>query len=59
MVTEAVLIFDDANWDDVVVGARDGLCAVGAYIVYEKLILNSEENLNEWWNGLYILVIKK
>jgi len=59
LASEAVLIFDDANWDDVVIGAREGLNEIGAYVVYEKLILNSEENPREWWNGLYILVIKK
>jgi hypothetical protein len=25
----------------------------------ELAILNSEENPNEWWNGLYVVVIRK
>ena len=56
---EAVLIFDDANWDGVVDGALEGLAECGAQITYQKLMLNSEENVREWWNGLYIVVIRK
>lgn len=56
---EAILVFDDANWDGVVNGAVTGLQECGAHITYEKLMLNSEENAREWWNGLYIVVIRK
>jgi len=56
---EAILIFDDANWEGVVEGARQGINAVGGHVTYEKLILNSVENPREWWNGLYILVMRK
>lgn len=56
---EAILIFDDANWETVVQGAREALVELDAKVIYEKLMLNSEENPREWWNGLYILVIRK
>ena len=56
---EAILVFDDANWEGVVNGAVTGLQECGAHITYEKLMLNSEENSREWWNGLYIVVINK
>jgi hypothetical protein len=56
---EAILVFDDANWTGVVEGARAGINSTGAKVIYEKMILNSVENPNEWWNGLYILVIQK
>lgn len=56
---EAILVFDDANWQGVVDGAASGLHEAGAHLVYEKLMLNSEENSREWWNGLYIVVIRK
>lgn len=59
LADEAIVVFDDANWRGVVDGARAGFNKVGAKIVYEKLLLNSEENPNEWWNGLYITVVKK
>jgi hypothetical protein len=56
---EAVLIFDDANWDGVVEGARKGINAIGAEVGYEKLLLCDVEDSNSWWNGLYIVVINK
>lgn len=59
LAKEAILVFDDANWETVVEGVRNGLQEVEAQVVYEKMMLNSEENPREWWNGLYILVIKK
>lgn len=59
LAREAVLVFDDANWETVIEGVRNGLQEVEAQVVYEKMILNSEENPREWWNGLYILVIRK
>ena len=57
--SEAILVIDDANWDGVVDATVNALSDAGAKIVYQKLMLNSEENSREWWNGLYILVIRK
>jgi hypothetical protein len=54
---QAVLVFDDANWTDVVRAADDAVKAAGLKPVYSKKILNSIENEKEWWNGIYILVI--
>lgn len=56
---EAVLIFDDANWEGVIDGANEGIVDMQGQIVYKKAILNSEENSSEWWNGLYIVIIRK
>jgi predicted O-methyltransferase YrrM len=56
---ETVLIFDDANWTSVVEGAREGINECGGYVTYEKLMLNDEEDVSQWWNGLYILVVSK
>jgi hypothetical protein len=56
---EAILIFDDANFDGVVYGARDGLDKAGLVVTYDKIILTSEmENVKELWNGLYIVIIE-
>ena len=55
----AILIFDDANWTDTVVGANEGIEQAGLTSVYSKMMLNSKENPGQWWNGLYILVVKK
>ena len=56
---ECVLIFDDANWDGVVDGATAGIEKAGLTIVYEKKMFNSVEDEWMWWNGLYIVVVKK
>lgn len=55
----AVLIFDDANWTDVVQGAHKGMIESGLKILYSKKILNSLESATEWWNGLYVVVVEK
>lgn len=55
----AILVFDDANWTDVVKGAEAGVAEVGLNVIYNRLILNEIENPNMWWNGLYIMVVQK
>jgi hypothetical protein len=56
---EAVLIFDDANWEGVIDGVNEGIADMNGTIVYKKAILNAEESSSEWWNGIYIAVVKK
>lgn len=56
---ETVIIMDDANWPEVVDATVKALLDCGAQITYEKMLLNSEENIREWWNGLYVAVIRK
>ena len=56
---EAILVFDDANWKGVVDGAREAFNNLNANVTFEKMLLNSEENATEWWNGLYVVVIRK
>lgn len=55
----SLLIFDDANWTDVVKGAEAGVQSAGLNIVYNRLLLNEIENPQMWWNGLYIMVVQK
>lgn len=55
----AVVVFDDANWTDVVDGADAGIAEAGLVRMYGKKLLNSIENPDEWWNGLYVTVLKK
>ena len=55
----SLLIFDDANWTEVVKGAEAGVESSGLDIVYNRLLMNEIENPNMWWNGLYIMVVKK
>lgn len=56
---QAILIFDDANFDGVVSGAKEGMKQSGLEVIYEKLLLNEMEDPDQWWNGLYICVIRK
>lgn len=59
LADESVLVVDDANWTEVVEGTFEALKELGAQITYERLLLNDEENVEEWWNGLLICVIRK
>ena len=54
-----IMIFDDANWTQVVQGSHKGIIESGLKILYSKKILNSSESDKDWWNGLYILVTEK
>lgn len=59
LADESIVVFDDANWRGVVDGARAGFEAVGAQLIYEKLILGEVEDPLGWWNGLYVVVVRK
>ena len=54
-----ILIFDDANWDGIILGTNEGVEKTNATVLYRKLIKNKIEDSSQWWNGLYIVVIKK
>jgi hypothetical protein len=56
---QAILIFDDANWTEVVKGAHKGIVDSGLKILYSKKVLNSFESDTDWWNGLYIVVVER
>ena len=59
LANECVIVFDDANFDGVVEGARAGISAAGRNIVFEKILLNTVESTDEWWNGLYVVVVRR
>ena len=59
LAARAVLVFDDANWEGVVDGARQGMAEAGLTLLYDKLILNDQEDPDQWWNGAYITVVKR
>ena len=54
-----IMIFDDANWAGIVSGADTGIEQAGLRILYSKKMLNEQEDLSKWWNGLYIVVVQK
>lgn len=59
LADEAVLIFDDANWSQVVQGAEAAIDQAGMTRLYSKLLLNDIEDKDMWWNGLFIVVVRK
>jgi len=54
-----IMIFDDANWVNVVKGAEDGIAKSKLNVIYNRLLLNDQEDKTQWWNGLYIVVVEK
>lgn len=56
---ETILIFDDANWDGVVDAVNAALYDLKANVIFKKILLNGIESTEQWWNGLYILIINK
>ena len=56
---DAVLLFDDANWQGVVTGAKQGIKNTNFKIELERMILNNVEDSTKWWNGLYAMVVKR
>lgn len=58
-VDNAVLIFDDANFEGVVQGAKSGINKSNLQILYEKILLNDVEDSEQWWNGMYIVIVQR
>ncbi len=56
---ECICIFDDANFSNVVVGAIRGLEQIDHELIFHKKVLNTIEDPSQWWNGIYVTVIKK
>ena len=56
---ETILVFDDANFDGVISGAVRGIAESGFEIVYQKIILNEIEDPDQWWNGVFVTLIRR
>jgi predicted O-methyltransferase YrrM len=54
----AVLVFDDANWTDTLTGADEGIKKAGLEVAFSRKIINAIESSQDWWNGLYVIVLK-
>ena len=59
LADEATIIFDDANFEGVVEGAEMGIRSAGLELTYNKILLNPVESTDQWWNGVYVTVVKK
>ena len=60
MEDEFILVVDDANLEDVYPSTIEFINENNLEILYERSILTEEiEDVNSWWNGINIFVIKK
>ena len=53
------LVVDDANIQQNVVITKNFIDAFGLKILYERELLNEQEDVDMWWNGLYVVVLSK
>ena len=53
------LIIDDANSELNVKTTTEFVNQTGWNVLYERELLNNQEDENMWWNGLYVLVLSK
>lgn len=58
LASGAVLVFDDANWTDTLTGADEGLKKAKLEVAFSRKIINQIESSKDWWNGLYVIVLK-
>ena len=53
------LVVDDANIEQNVAITKRFIDAMGLKVLYERELLNDQEDINMWWNGLYVVVLSK
>jgi len=53
------LIIDDANSELNVKTTKEFVNQTGWNVLYERELLNDQEDSDMWWNGLYVLVLNK
>ncbi len=59
LAENAVLVFDDANWEGVVSGVEEAIKKTNLKVKYSKKVLNTVESERDWWNGIFILVVSR
>ena len=53
------LVVDDANIQENIAITKRFIDAMGLKILYERELLNDQEDPEMWWNGLYVVVLSK
>ena len=53
------LVVDDANIEENVAITKRFIDGIGLRILYERELLNDQEDPDMWWNGLYVVVLSK
>jgi len=57
---EFILIVDDFDWENPQHGIRRGIKECGLEIIYEQhLKSNGMNDIDTWWNGIYVSILKK
>jgi hypothetical protein len=57
-----IYIVDDWNWVDVRNGTNNAIKKLNLQVLYEKeirLTNNNSTTTGEWWNGIYVAILKK
>jgi len=55
-----ISIIDDWNWKGVQTGTKQAFKKLGYEILFEKILpANFNQDRQNWWNGLYVAVIRK
>ena len=53
------LVVDDANIEENVSITKRFIDESGLKVLYERELLNDQEDDTMWWNGLYVTVLSK
>lgn len=57
--TETILVINNANQHTTMSAATKALVDCNALVTFEKLLLNSANSRQEWWDGVVIMVVRK
>ena len=57
--SETILVINNANQHTTMAAATKALVDCDALVTFEKLLLNSTNNRQEWWDGVAVMVIRK
>ena len=53
------LVIDDANVEQNVAITKRFIDGMGLKVLFERELLNNQEDADMWWNGLYVVVLSK
>jgi hypothetical protein len=56
---ETIVVVNNANQHTTMAAATKALVDSDALVTFEKLLLNSANNRQEWWDGVAIMVVRK
>ena len=56
---ETILVINNANQHTTMAAATKALVDCDALVTFEKLLLNSANSRQEWWDGVVIMVVRK